>query len=1730
MSRIVARGRFRVDRRKALKKMERFQLEDPLRYVLEWVAAAVVAGAEAIDIRNDSDDFELAWEGTELSRDDLDALFDHLFGRPQGRHEAVLQHLGVGVLGALARSPRWLYVDAGPWRLSVTDPADCAAEPLDEPVEGVRCHVRDGLTQETVMEALLLAFRDPAEARLVQGAARWCPVPLRINGTALPPPPEPPDALLALSHPDARLWVVPDEEGHGVDVVRHGIVVHELAVPLAPCRVVGWVRADGVRLNASRSAVVDSDLEGVEALLQEHLDHLLTEQLPMAWGDDRAPMVRWGGGLGSSRPRRQATRGELLDALGRHALVRAGQQPGALAGLPVLTDLAGQAWSIEQLAHHDVGWADEVELLPFAQGRVVFSGLVAASLVSLRGVRDLTEELQVARKVAERRARLADEAELPWAFGGVKLSSTAQHGAWRVGLAFDAWRKSGLRVQLRTDGRLLGEATRDGPGAALVAVVDGPFELGGTDATVQHDAAFDEAMAAVDAEAWRLVATVVAQGRDHSVEALVAVLRSWLEGVGELEGVKALPEGLAQVPAWHVAGELVSTERLFAGVPPAFVVSKLPAGCPSDLAAQALVVPASVVHRVGGWLGSEHVGDEHLARAVRVHHVLHGPKREPRLVPPPDLHVALSYKGLVGELGCPGRRRRVVDRTRHRAPSRQGSVATVLVRVLWKGVSVGQVSLTGPRGAEGIVQGDELPLDVELGLTDAAVAQVRQWGDRALRDLMLQVWDEVPEGEPLGVDLMEWLLRAGGTIPEPEQHRPVLYRVSGEALTLRDLRRLDRRRKGQRKLVVLSHPPGDVGGFDEAVVASGRGRELLELLSQRGWRDGDRDLKEARDLHERFVRRPAYQAPDDPLFEETSESGGLKLAFYLPRDPTHCGRLHVVALHAERPLATRSSTTAPGLLLVVRGLTPNRRCTDVDDSKRLTALKEEAEDRLEAVVESLLKRGVAEVDRASLRALATRLKVAGERERRWRKLARTLGRQPLVQTLGGAWWSPADIAARAASRKPVARVARSVGDGPTDHDGYLRDDEGVAELLRAWLDREVPDRTRALTTWREGQRRRHEAAKVKPRRHGRHVRPIDSDTLQGFLSLRDGSGGLRIDPICEGVDLDDFEVAFPVAAIASVTGVGVRAAPGWRGVVDPDGLAEEVRQAVSVTLDGWVHQRSLPESVALAWVMARGPDAPSGNAPVLPMQSGERCSLRSLVARGGGPVVSEARPLLPGDVGAVVAQGSLRRALRKHVHLKDYDGLQALMRSPPRRLVPEDAPARQWLRGGALWPVLRDDATVDVVQGDVVVAQVRGPAGLRLEGSVDDLDVQPVPTGRGLAPGPALDSLHQRLSGWSRSLAEQLVQRLPHDERARQLLLVGAEDLVRDRRAFEQGRDHPALLAPVVRDSEGAWGSLADVVAHRPIRWVPYGVEGAPDEGRVWRLEATTRDALARRHQVVDYADRLASEVARRRRKARMRVVLPVPPADAAVDREGPFRYALWGHATPADEIMVVVDGSRVDELSLGAGGITGFVEGPFDTDDDFTRARVPKGVRKAMSKAATGLLQREWREAPEAFVARAVAWRGVHGSLRDGALGWVEVARDGRDRPVSLRRLLDRRTAWAWSPRADGSKDTLVGPPSVRTLLEQLTEAVFEAPARPRPPPVDLAPTARRLLDGGGKGLDDALAEVPAALLDAAGRSEAGRVLAAWWVAGRSRDDVDEVALVSRVADELLAALHRSG
>lgn len=178
----VEQGRFRLDWKRALDKVKRFQLTDPHRYVLELVQGAVAGGATEITVQTDADDVIIAHR-SDAVKDlvELEHLFDFLFAK-EGELTA-LKQLAIGVNAALALEPKFVHVDVGMRRLRLTSHQDLELLPLSgEPVDGVRVHVRERLSWRVVTRAV---GDQTAEVRLMAAHCRFSPAAIIVNGAEL---------------------------------------------------------------------------------------------------------------------------------------------------------------------------------------------------------------------------------------------------------------------------------------------------------------------------------------------------------------------------------------------------------------------------------------------------------------------------------------------------------------------------------------------------------------------------------------------------------------------------------------------------------------------------------------------------------------------------------------------------------------------------------------------------------------------------------------------------------------------------------------------------------------------------------------------------------------------------------------------------------------------------------------------------------------------------------------------------------------------------------------------------------------------------------------------------------------------------------------------------------------------------------------------------------------------------------------------------------------------------------------------------------------------------------------------------------------------------------------------------------------------------------------------------------------------------------------------------------
>jgi len=431
---IVAHGTFKLDRRRAMEKMSRFQLEDPHRYVLELVAAAVRGGASEIHVRNDSDDFEISWDGEAPTAEELDFLFDHVFTRSAEDRPRMLQHFAQGLFGALGLGPSWVRVERPGVRYDMTDPLDIQRESCER-TEGVFVHVRERFGWAVVRE-LMNPWDGLHERNLLKRFAWTCPVPLVVNGKTI-----------NRSHPPLEL--IAGSPARSVALVRDGIIVHHEHVPAGEMRVTGVLVDDHLALNASRSKVVrDKHWETVVARLVQTAVQAVQEDE----GED--PDLRSAGLF-------------LLQHHLRHAT--------PLATRKLFVDGGGRRFSLQELRKARVVYTYPAAVAPdptleaphFLVGGV--SEVLGASDLQwgclrerVGGLRDGRELLQSRHQGRERRRQLAQIVSplsfMPAAVAERRFSSDGAEGAVALGATSSlqegkgSFRAGPATIELRVDG------------------------------------------------------------------------------------------------------------------------------------------------------------------------------------------------------------------------------------------------------------------------------------------------------------------------------------------------------------------------------------------------------------------------------------------------------------------------------------------------------------------------------------------------------------------------------------------------------------------------------------------------------------------------------------------------------------------------------------------------------------------------------------------------------------------------------------------------------------------------------------------------------------------------------------------------------------------------------------------------------------------------------------------------------------------------------------------------------------------------------------------------------------------------------------------------------------------------------------------------------------------------------------------------------------------------------
>lgn len=478
----VTQGRIRVDSARALERLRKFRFAEPAHWVLEVLRAAALSDATNVSVRTDADDVHVTFDGRPFSEELMRHLLEQAFNDDRTPEERRTRLLALGVVGALGMGARFVRVESGGVALELSGDA---VEVTQSFSQVTTLHLRKAFGWRVTTAWLKGA---PEVAAIRQRARRFpCALLLQAEHLSLG---EPFENSLVRRSLKGDGWALELSVPRGAPLAESrleldvaGVVVATRQPKLRGVQVEAWLRADGMRRNASGSDVVEGD-----ALLEQALEALdeASVELIGARGARLCEDPAWREHFIARLARKDGRSAPGADALARLPLL-----PGPAGELLSLVEVEAAARAAKRLhvafARHDEGtYPAGTVLLP--EGHT-FERL----LPDLKRF-DVADLVEKRKAIAARRAAQANLPPTPAALPDAPwLARGPIEGDGVSGeLGFLA-RGNGAQLRLLYQGRLLErlELTEFAP-LSFVAVVDWARELG--------DAYFEEGSAARCAE------------------------------------------------------------------------------------------------------------------------------------------------------------------------------------------------------------------------------------------------------------------------------------------------------------------------------------------------------------------------------------------------------------------------------------------------------------------------------------------------------------------------------------------------------------------------------------------------------------------------------------------------------------------------------------------------------------------------------------------------------------------------------------------------------------------------------------------------------------------------------------------------------------------------------------------------------------------------------------------------------------------------------------------------------------------------------------------------------------------------------------------------------------------------------------------------------------------------------------------------------------------------------
>lgn len=250
----VDSGSFRVDRRRALDKLMRFQLPQAEMFMLPVVRCAIAGGATYVRLAQAQDALEIRFDGRPFDRKELLDPYSCLFDKhaPENRRN---RELAIGLLTVLRLKPQFVTLVSGAagnrHRLRVESAESDRVDPSEDPSPETVVKVVPG------SETPALWVKERAE--WVEQLCRVSPIPIWLNGqeaSRVREPAHPPG--IYFEGKEARGWVTVPAEPAAVSTLQTytlGVFVAPTQATLARVQVEGYVNDDQFTLTASQTAL-----------------------------------------------------------------------------------------------------------------------------------------------------------------------------------------------------------------------------------------------------------------------------------------------------------------------------------------------------------------------------------------------------------------------------------------------------------------------------------------------------------------------------------------------------------------------------------------------------------------------------------------------------------------------------------------------------------------------------------------------------------------------------------------------------------------------------------------------------------------------------------------------------------------------------------------------------------------------------------------------------------------------------------------------------------------------------------------------------------------------------------------------------------------------------------------------------------------------------------------------------------------------------------------------------------------------------------------------------------------------------------------------------------------------------------------------------------------------------------------------------------------------------------